>query len=388
MKKKCIIRTYIKIGTNVPIAKIFIIRENSPEYIRLSLYLNGGTILARKFQFYNVVITLNNTATRLYFSEFLDKVQGVDWNKRVRKINNHPTALFETVVPNMDQTCRVGAVGKYRQTVKPYIGDLNESVVQMIEDDIIEMTTFVVSPQVQTVLVESNLYGSKAKDIEEYFNSFLANNDPRKQWAVHFMPVDSNRSLADIRASSDIKDVQLKFNVDSKDYDLLQQRIGNKKSKKTLLENLLNVGKEIRESIEAPIVDLKFGKGRKRKLELDNAEIVNVISQLNIDENESVLSCTVNFKNSSGRYEKLDLKNVGIKSDFVLRDDKGTHGWEFIGDKILEKYIETGRLGGIAQRNLKFHDENVDMPKLSSNVPEKYFVKMETGEREEEGDSA
>lgn len=49
--------------------------------------------MARRFHYYNVVITLNGAATTLYFTDFLEVVMRIDWRNRIRKIKFHPTAL-------------------------------------------------------------------------------------------------------------------------------------------------------------------------------------------------------------------------------------------------------------------------------------------------------
>ncbi|MDU4696377.1 MAG: hypothetical protein E6Y08_11215 [Paenibacillus sp.] len=337
--------------------------------------------MARRFHYYNVVITLNGTATTLYFSDFLQAIMNIDWRNRIRKIKFHPTALFHVNAPNQDQTCRVAAIGKYRQTVKPYTGDINSDEASMIDKDIIEMVTMVVAPLTRTALVEYNFYGVKVKDIEDYFNSFFPVNDPRNQWGVSFIPVDSDLSLTDIRRSDDIKGISLKINAEDNDFVSTLHRSQNETQRDTLFGSLMNLANKIKDETDAPIVDLSFGKGRRRKLELDSIEILRLIDLLQVNDNDSIGSCKVRYKSpTSGKYENMELKNVGIKSDVVLEGDNNNHAWEFIGDKILERYIEKGRPGSIATRNLLFTEEAV-LPVLSALPREQYAVQVEQGDR-------
>jgi len=340
--------------------------------------------MARRFHYYNVVITLNGTATTLYFSDFLDLVMNIAWQNRIRRVNHHPTAIFNVKQPHheLDQTCRVAAIGKYRQSVKPYTGDINTDEASMIDKDIIEMVTLVVVPMVRTVLVEYNFYGAKAKDIEDYFNSFFPTNDPRNQWGVSFIPVDSDLSIADIRKSNDIKEVTLKMNAEVEDFATTLLRSKTETQRDTVFASLMKLAGKIKDETDAPIVDLGFGKGRKRKLELDSLEILRLIDLLQINDNESIVSCKVKYRNvSSGKYETMELKNVGIKSDLVLEGDSNNHGWEYIGDKILERYIERGRLGSIALRRITYN-ENAVMPKLVPLATEQYYIRVEQGQRD------
>lgn len=339
--------------------------------------------MSRRFHYYNVFVTLNNTATTLYFSDFLTLIEKIEWKNRIRKIKYHPTALFHVSIPGQDQTCRVAAIGKYRQTIKPYTGDINTNEANMIKNDIIEMVTMVVAPMARTVLVEYNFYGSKIKDIEDYFNSFLPMNNSNEQWAVRFVPVDSERSLADVRGSQEIKTIRLKMHVENTDFALLLDRSQKDKQNNSLFGGIVSLMNKIQEDTDAPVVDLSFGKGRKRKLQLNNAEILKVIELLDVNNNESVLSCYVEFKNpATGKYESIELKNVGVKNDLVLEGDKGNHGWEFVGDKILERYIEKGRQGSASTKKINYHLDNVQLPTLVSQASEKYFVSVQEGQRE------
>ncbi|QDH23440.1 hypothetical protein [Saccharibacillus brassicae] len=344
--------------------------------------------MARKFQYYNVAITLNAQATTIYFTEFLDKIRKLDWEKRIRKINNYPTALFEINIPSEQTDCRIVGLGKYRQQVKPYIGDINTSKADMIENDIIEMISLVTIPTARTVLVEYSFYGSKAKDLEEYFNSFFINEDPAQQWAIKFVPVDSKKSLKDVRKSSDIKNIQLKMNVEAENFSSILESSKTKAHKDSLFANIMSAMDKIKEDVEAPIVELKFGKGRQRKLQLDGSEILKLLELLQIDQNESVLSCSVLYKNdATSKYESIELKNVGIMSDIVLENVEGNHAWGFVGDKILERYNEKGRPGSVTLQKWKYvHDKK--LPLLTEIPKEEYRVAVQKGERKDLGNAS
>ncbi|MCG7406798.1 hypothetical protein MH117_05150 [Paenibacillus sp. ACRRX] len=338
--------------------------------------------MSRRFHYFNVFITKNGNATTLQFSDFIEQVLLINWANRIRKINLHPTSLFEVAVPVVDQTCRVAAIGKYRQQVKPYIGDINTDTAKMINNDIIEMVTLVVAPMTRTVLVEFNFYGCKVKDIEAYFNSFFATNDQNEQWGVIFTPVNSDRSIENIRASNDIRDVSLKMNTSISSFEKLLATSQEPNRRNTLFGKLLNLIKDIEENTDAPIVNLSFGKGRKRKIDLDAGEILKLIELLDIDNNESVQSCRVEYKNiSTGKYEPLELKNVGIRSDVILENDNGNPGWDFVGDKILEKYIEKKRPGSASRLDGKISYVKAKLPDLIEEPREEHAVPVQEGQR-------
>jgi len=342
--------------------------------------------VARRYHYYNVYLTHNGTATRLYFTDFLDLVREIDWAERLRKIKHHPTSLFNLTVPGQDRTARIAAIGKYRQNVKPYTGDINTDQAHMIQNDVIEMTTIIALPTARTVLVEYNFFGSKAKDIEEYFNTFFITGDPQNQWAIHFDPLDSEKSIADVRASNDIRDVTLKMNAENETFGQILTRAAANNQRGTLFSSVVGLFNTVKEETEAPVVELSFGKGRRRTLDLDAHQILNLLQLLDIDNNESVISCRVSYKNTAtGKYDTLELKNVGIRNDTVLEGDGGNHGWEFVGDKIIEKYIEKGRPGSttFVTKGIPFIDGT--MPRLQRTPRAEQAVRIEQGQREELG---
>ncbi|MGO4345553.1 hypothetical protein AB4Z45_08685 [Paenibacillus sp. MCAF9] len=334
--------------------------------------------MARKYHYYNVYITKDGTATRLYFSDLIDLIRlTVSWPNRLRKIKNYPTALFEIAVPQEDQLCRVATIGKYRQNVKPYLGDINTNQAQMIQNDVIEMTTIVAIPQSRLVLIEFNFYGIRAKDIQEYFNTFFNAIAPGNNWNVVFDFVSSDRSIHDIRTSTDIKEIDLRINAGSGMFASMLEQAQTVQRKNSLFGKLISISNDIKEETEAPIVNLSFGKGRKRTLELDAREIMNLVDLLDVDNNDAVESCKVTYKNPiSEKYETLELKNVGVRSNTVLENDNGNHGWQFIGDKILEKYIELGRPASTVflDKRIQFIDE--EMPEINQLPAAHYRVQV------------
>jgi hypothetical protein len=371
--------------TKVPIANPSIIREDRTIFCRiLSDYRNGELFMARKFQYYNVYIMKNGNATRLYFSDFLDKVRMVSWRNRLRKIKSHPTALFDLTIPSMDQLCRVAAIGKYRQNVKPYTGDINSATAQMIQNDIIEMTTIVAAPLARTVLIEYNFYGSKARDIQDYFNTFINATDSRNTWSIIFDPIKSNKSIMDIRTSNDIKEVDLKINVGGSMFDQLLTRSQSIEQRNSLFGKVISISQTINDATDAPVIDLTFGKGRKRSLNLAAGEILSFVELLDVDNNDSIESCKVTYRDpSTNKYVELELKNVGIKNDYVLEGDNANHSWEFIGDKILERYITLQRPASTVytQRGIEFIDEQ--MPNMVEVPKPAFIVPVAEGERDE-----
>lgn len=341
--------------------------------------------LARRFHFYNVYITLNGNATRIHFTDFLDRVRNIDWPDRIRRINFHPTALFGLNVPTQDNLTRIVSVGKYRQSIKPYIGDINSDQANMIQNDVIEMVTFVAIPVARTILLEFNFYGSKIKELEMYFNSFFPTNDQRNQWAIVFDPISSNKSLADVRQSNDIRELSLKMNVETNAFDQLFQRSQQTTvTRNSLFGKLMSTTNAIKEQTDSPVVEISFGKGRKRNLDLNSHEILALIDVLDVNNNDSIQSCKVTYKNIvTGKNETLELKNVGVLSDSILENDNANHAWEFLGDKILERYIATNRprSNEFVTKRIRFID--AEMPTLVAAPQAIHAVPVQAGARRE-----
>jgi len=335
--------------------------------------------LSRTVHYYNVYLTKNGKKTDLYFTDFLDKVRLIDWQDRIRMINNAPIALFALKVPQ-NSINRIFAVGKYRQDIKPYVGDIQFEKADLIRQDIIEMVTAGVIPQSRTVALEYNMYGSKVRDLQEYFNSFFPEGTER--WRVEFEPIDSERSLRDVQESNDIRRVEIKLNVHDGLLNRFAEPCQSNEQPRSLFAAIVASAGVVNDSLDASVVSLAFGSGRKKDEIMNVSEVIKLVEIMDL-EIDVIQSLKVRYRNAkTGRIEDLDLKYAGILKDTIDINDPEI-GWEFLGDRILENYFNKNSPGSTAYAKRGYSFSPVIFPTLNSIPNEKYRVQVEKGDRAE-----
>lgn len=342
--------------------------------------------MSRTLHYYNVFITKNGVKTNIYISELLDRIMGIDWLNKLRMVNGHPVVMFGMNIPNNNSIDRIISIGQYRKDIKPYIGDMAIEKAELINEDIIEMITCYFVPNSRTAIIEYNMYGAKVKDICDYLNSFLPSNDNEK-WKVEFIPIDSERSIRDIKASHEIKKIELKLNLHS---GLIDRLISNgedvNEETKSLFATILTSAKEMSDKLNTDVLTINFGTGRK-KGETNPDEILGLIELLDI-ESEVIQSVKVRYRNNStGKLEDLDLKYVGILKDTIMENDDST-GWEFVGDKIVENYASKNRPASTVWSNRGFRFIDDRLPDVITEPTEEYRVDVEEGERDDDIENA
>ncbi len=157
----------------------------------------------------------------------------------------------------------------------------------------------------------------------------------------------------------------------------------------SLFGKVVSISQSIVEETEAPVINLSFGKGRKRKINLAVNEILNLVELLDVDNNDAIESCKVTYKDpATGNYVPLELKSVGVKSDIILEGQNNNPSWTLSVTVILININSLKRPAStvFTQKGIQFVDE--PMPKLATEPGPDYFVPIEEGTRDEtEGDA-
>lgn len=334
--------------------------------------------MGRSIHYYNVYISdSNGRKTNLNITSLLDKIIVVDWKDRLRLINDLPVVMFGMKKPGRSVN-RTISIGRYRKDVKPYIGDITKEEANLIKEDVIEMVTAVFVPEYKTAMIEYSQYGSKVKDIAEYLNTFLPD-----KWSVEFEPIDSERSLRDIKRSNDIRNIEIKLNAHS---GLVNRfKTSDDSQTKSVIGNIIyNTAEVIKDSLNASVVNLSFGKGRFRNSIFNADEIINMIEMLDIENDNTIQALKVKYKNvSTGKVEEIDLKYVGILKDSIDIDDD-LIDWQSTGDKMEVNYNRKNKPGNTAYTKKNYTFIEKELPQIKVKPTGNFRVKVEEGEREEE----
>lgn len=106
----------------------------------------------------------------------------------MRKIENDIVAIFPIIYNDSHKEKRIIPFGKFRLNYKPYTARLTNPKYTEIKDDVVELVTLVYDSAYRTLAMDFNTYGAKKKLIEQYFSSFLPNEE-NNIWEVRLSEV-------------------------------------------------------------------------------------------------------------------------------------------------------------------------------------------------------
>lgn len=333
--------------------------------------------MGRTINFFNYVIIRNNRKTNLALVDLLDQIYLVDWDKKLRRINDYPIGIFDIHLPDELSDSRVIAIGKFRQDYKPYIGHITTQKLRSIKNDVVEMVTMVASTRYQAVVIEYNQHGLRQGGIAEYLNSFLPNNKNEK-WMVEFIPILSRKGIEDIKGSEQVRKIVIKLKISDIKRSILQEgtQIENKNNLiTTILSNATNANDEL----DAEIIRLEFGAGQSQVSTMNLDAVVQVLEMLNID-SDVIDSLKVRFRDRhSNKLDTIDLKNKGgLLKDRILENEVLKNpGWQYIGNEMINSFCENQSTIYEAFKENISDQIDVDMPRIIVDPPETYKIKTE-----------
>ena len=292
----------------------------------------GKTIL-----FYNVGIYRNNLLTELNFIDFLDNISLIEWENRVRKVENNIVAIFPILYNDSHKEKRIIPFGKFRLNYKPYTGNLKNPKYDEIKDNVVELVTLVYDSTYRTLAIDFSTYGAKQKLIEQYFSTFLPNEE-NNIWEVRLSPVINDFDENDLKNSSQIRSVQITLDLSKNQYNFLKQNNENNENNKNIL-NLFQEVKKTSDEYEANIVRLEFGASKNRKSKMNKQSILMLLQTLNIDI-DSIKNIKIRYKDKKEKMEDIDLKNLNtILSTRVLENNNDKNpAPEYLGNTIIDVF--------------------------------------------------
>ena len=332
----------------------------------------GKTIL-----FYNVGIYKNNELTNLNFIDFIDEISLTEWENILRKIDNDVVAIFPIIYNDSHKDKRIIPFGKFRLNYKPYTAKLTNPQYKEIKDDVVELVTLVYDSTYRTLAMDYSLYGAKKKLIEQYFSSFLPNEE-NNIWEIKLSEVINEFDPKELNDSSQIRSVQITLDLSKNQQNfLIQNKEANNEQHKLLLD-LFNVMKKTSDDYEANIVRLEFGAFGKRDSTMNKQSILMLLQTLNIDI-DSIKNIKIRYKDKKQKMEDVDLKNINsVLSVRVLENNKDKNpAPEYLGNTIIDIWENCS--GRLIKSQIQFFKDacNENMPVIYKEVKDINKIVME-----------
>ncbi|MFT8341679.1 MAG: DUF6731 family protein [Clostridium beijerinckii] len=318
--------------------------------------------MARTIYFYNIGIYLNDKLSDISFLDFIDKIDSIQKNRLqvVRKVDDKISAIF-SLVSQSEQDVRVVPIGKFRLDFKPYVGELTKSDLNYIDKEVIELVTLYYNDLYKVAALTYNANGLKPKDIENYLNTFLPQNN-NQIWKVKLEPIIINKGIEKIKNSEQGKKIALELNLDSSTKNFIRENAG--------INEKMNIFKALSTSVEeefnANTLKLEFGIGNKKTATMELNAVLHLLNLLEIDI-DYISSVEITYKdNSTDKVDTLDLKNKSsILKDKILSNSSDKNPAQQIISGEIKKIAEKHSLNITrAYRNYWTNFMNASFPEL------------------------
>lgn len=293
-----------------------------------------GRNMGKTIFFYNVGIYKNNELTNLNFIDFLDSVSLVKWEDRVRKIDNDIVAIFPIIYNDLHREKRIIPFGKFRLNYKPYTGKLTNPQYKEIKDEVLEFVTLVYDSRYRTLAMDYSIYGAKKKLVEQYFSSFLPNEE-NEIWKIRLSEVINDFNENELKNSSQIRSVVITLDLSKNQFDFFKHNNENNKSILDLFDNVRKTSDEY----EANIVKLEFGAFENKKSTMNKQSILMLLQSLNIDL-DAIKNIKIRYKNNKEKMEDIDLKNIHTTLSVRVLENSNERNPapEYLGNTVIDVF--------------------------------------------------
>lgn len=332
--------------------------------------------MSRTIHFFHYTILKDNQKTDIELIKFIREIIRVEWQNRLRKINNFPTGLFDARGVTLDDENKflVASLGKFREDYKPFIGDRGTQRLQEIKNEVVEMTHILVDTHYQVIVVEYNQHGVRYGGVEEYINTFLP-YDNKPMYKFKLTPIFSNKGLGDIAGSDKIRNIELKLKLSEFENGLLKKGVKIEDKTPKLLLEFLGMSDKAKE-IDARTLRIEFGAGQSTSHSMDIDSVMHLLHILDIS-SEAIDTLKVRFKDSkSKKTDEADLKNSGgqLRDTIFENEDYPYPTLSLVGDTVANKYmvhIDNIRKSYLEYKNNRVHEV---LPPLTVEPLEEYIV--------------
>ncbi|HLR81069.1 MAG TPA: DUF6731 family protein [Bacillota bacterium] len=325
--------------------------------------------MAKTVRYYNIAIFKNDIKTDLSLLKFLNIVGTLSWKERLRKIDEHPTAIHTMDFYDKTPNFRIIPFVKYRQNYKPYIGHIESPQdLEEIKDDIVEMVTMLYDDNKNTIALESTMHGLRVRGVERYLESFLPQSD-EVRYRIKLEPIMSFKGIKDIKMSSEVKMIELDLLVDEYTQSLFKKSVSDETdAPEIFIMDTLRSLKKSKDYLDANKLRIEFGAGQGKNKTMELGTVIHVLELLKLNK-EHISKLKVRYRDiKSDKLETVDLKNDGGPLvDTILEYESTAYpGWEYVGAEILKSYLQFNSV--ISESYRRFSQDMIHINRYEANL--------------------
>ncbi|MDR5659017.1 hypothetical protein RH915_05905 [Serpentinicella sp. ANB-PHB4] len=297
--------------------------------------------MSKTIKFYNLALLHNGEKTDVDVLKVLDNIAKLAWNQKVKHIQGNFSAMFPMYLNERHKDKRIIPFGKFRRNYKPFLGNIANSNLREIQDDVdvVELVTMVYDQKHRTAILDYNREGLKEKDIVVYLNVFVQNS-MGSDWEFKFFPIISSTPKEEVLKSSEFRSVEIKLKLDKFTENVVNQGIQVNSSDNVMILDVLKMFEANNTTLDATTLKFELNVGNKQNVTMNLESIRQLVNTLNLD-SDYIESIKLKYRNiSNGKLDTVDFKNINkqVKEIIFQNDDIKNPASEYVGNTILELY--------------------------------------------------
>jgi len=213
----------------------------------------------------------SNDVSSISVMDFLQKIDNIqtDKTKVTRMINNKRMRLF-SFYRTATNSAGIVAIpfGKFRTDKPLTVDEQNSERLSEIDKELVEVNSMYYDESKHICLITTNNLGPKHKDIEDYLNSFLAEDS---EYKVRIDPIFINKGIEAIRNANMVRSLTISIDLGRGMNDFIIESQRTEESFAKQFKKVLDKGSE---QLNGNIVQFTIGMGRDMNASLSIENIL------------------------------------------------------------------------------------------------------------------
>ncbi|EIK0300136.1 hypothetical protein P3U08_11600 [Staphylococcus pseudintermedius] len=291
--------------------------------------------MTKKVNFYIPIIYCNDEPTRTPVTDLINHIIRLDIEDREVEIQDEFYSIIQYRDPfeRNDINDSYFCMGRYRNK-KPKQGERGTDRLDNIDYDIIEPISAYHCHVNHLFMFEYNHFGPRKTKIENYFSSFLRNNED-EMWEFKFLSIEKDFDLNELRNAEQIKQIEASF---SRENNLNRLENLNDNDNLGPIITMINSINHFLHNDGGNMADIKISNGRLANNHLDQEVMmlfIDLVLQNNLNDNFAKFN--VRYKPLNGPTKTVNLSDYGNYISEVEREEDA-EGWEYIIDTVERDY--------------------------------------------------
>lgn len=276
------------------------------------------------------------------FFRQIEELSKQDIEKIDRKINGGRYRISSYLWPDVGEQFVIIPIGKVKNGA-PYVESPDRKKLKELDQRVYDVNILAYDRTYKTMIMTNHQSAPSAKEVEDYFNSFLAPDDSIR---IRISPIMHNTGIESLRNAHRVRSVVFDLNLTAGTVDLIQDQVNVDGKLSGYFRQLIHGAKN---DMLGKTMKLEIGLGHDKKVAtLDKNSLLDLIATLNIDSN-AINEIEIRYyggENEKIEHARIKQQELFLRHQFSLGGSK--IGAEYLKQHIVEAYGE--KYGKFASR--------------------------------------